>query len=51
LIKFSVAELAAVKIKLGFIETKKLIVDGIDIAKRINELSEEVESQKSKLKS
>lgn len=31
--------------KAGMIETKKLIVDGVDILKRINELSDKADKQ------
>ena len=38
-----------VKQKSGLIETKKLIVDGVDILKRLNELSVKVESQQKQI--
>jgi hypothetical protein len=43
------AEIIAGKIKAGLIETKKLIVDGVDILKKLNELSAKVESQQKEI--
>ena len=37
------------KFKEGLIETKKLIVDGVDILKKLNELSVKVESQQKQI--
>lgn len=37
------------KFKEGLIETKKLIVDGVDILKKLNELSAKVESQQRQI--
>ena len=39
----------AAKIRAGLIETKKLIVDGVDILKKLNELSVKVESQQKQI--
>jgi len=35
--------------KAGLIEAKKLIVDGVDILKKLNELSAKVESQQRQI--
>ena len=35
--------------KAGLIETKKLVVDGVDILKKLNELSAKVESQQKQI--
>jgi hypothetical protein len=43
------AQLVVAKIQAGLIETKKLIVDGVDILKKINELSAKVESQQKEI--
>ena len=43
------AELVVAKIQSGLIETKKLIVDGVDILKKLNELSAKVESQQKQI--
>jgi hypothetical protein len=43
------AQLVVAKIQAGLIETKKLIVDGVDIVKKINELSAKVESQQKEI--
>jgi len=43
------AEIIVGKIKAGLIETKKLIVDGVDILKKLNELSAKVESQQKEI--
>ena len=37
------------KFKEGLIETKKLIVDGVDLLKKLNELSVKVESQQKQI--
>ncbi|MEK7495837.1 MAG: hypothetical protein AAB603_04560, partial [Patescibacteria group bacterium] len=39
------AEVVVAKIRAGLIETKKLIVDGVDILKKLNELSVKVDKQ------
>jgi len=36
-------------LKEGLIETKRLIVDGVDILKKVNELSVKVESQQKQI--
>jgi hypothetical protein len=43
------AEIIVGKIKAGLIETKKLIVDGVDILKKLNELSAKVDSQQKEI--
>jgi len=43
------AEIIVGKIKAGLIETKKLIVDGVDIVKKLNELSAKVDSQQKEI--
>jgi hypothetical protein len=43
------AQLVVAKIQAGLIETKKLIVDGVDIVKKLNELSAKVESQQKEI--
>jgi len=43
------AETVIGKIRAGLIETKKLIVDGVDILKKLNELSAKVESQQKEI--
>jgi hypothetical protein len=45
------AETVIGKIRAGLIETKKLIVDGVDILKKLNELSAKVESQQKEIES
>jgi len=42
-------ELAVAKIKAGVIETKKLIIDGVDILKRLNDLTEKTENQQKEI--
>jgi hypothetical protein len=39
------AEIIVGKIKAGLIETKKLVVDGVDIAKKISDLEQKLEKQ------
>lgn len=43
------AELVVGKIRVGLIETKKLIVDGIDIVSRLNELSNKIDDQQKEI--
>jgi len=43
------AELVVAKIQAGLIETKKLVVDGVDILKKLNELSNKVDSQQKQI--
>ena len=43
------AEAIIGKIRAGLIETKRLIVDGVDILKKLNELSVKVESQQRQI--
>ncbi|KKT99167.1 MAG: FG-GAP repeat protein [Candidatus Collierbacteria bacterium GW2011_GWB2_45_17] len=43
------AEVVIGKIKAGLVETKQLIVDGVDIAKKLTELSNKVDSQQKQI--
>ena len=43
------AEIAVAKIKAGLIETKKLIVDGVDVLEKLNQLSDKIASQQTEI--
>ncbi len=45
----SLAELVVGKIRAGVIETKQLIVDGVDVMKKLNELNQKVDNQEKEL--
>lgn len=45
----SLAELIVGKIRAGVIETKQLIVDGVDVMKKLNELNQKVDNQEKEL--
>lgn len=43
------AELVVAKVRVGLIEAKKLVVDGVDIVKKLNELSAKVQDQQKEI--
>lgn len=45
------AEIAIAKVRAGFIDAKKVVVDGVDILKKLNELSAKVDEQQKEIKS